>query len=102
MKAKLSRFGKIKSALAVVARNLRASVPSRSNLLLLSLALLFGWQSSPLSWAQITKPTSDQAPPVPGTGQHHVGTLNESVNPATGAVSIRIDAGVPAARGITV
>jgi RHS repeat-associated protein len=53
-------------------------------------------------FAQITRPTAEQAPPVPGVGQGHVGGLNESVNPATGAVSIRIDAGVPPARGITV
>jgi RHS repeat-associated protein len=52
--------------------------------------------------AQITRPTAEQAPPVPGVGQRHVAGLNESVNPATGAVSIRIDAGVPPARGVTV
>ena len=52
--------------------------------------------------AQITRPTAEQAPPVPGVGQHHLSSLNESVSPATGAVSIRIDAGVPPARGITV
>ena len=52
--------------------------------------------------AQITRPTAEQAPPVPGTGQHHAGGLSESVNPATGALSIRINTDVAPARGLTV
>src|SRR3954462_15355122 len=52
--------------------------------------------------AQITRPTAEQAPPVSGTGQHHAGGLSESVNPATGALSIRINTEVAPARGLTV
>src|SRR3954452_24756512 len=52
--------------------------------------------------AQITRPTAEQAPPIPGTGQHHAGGLSESVNPATGALSIRINTDVAPARGLTV
>src|ERR1043166_3198650 len=54
------------------------------------------------AFGQITRPSAEQAPAVPGTGQHRVGALNESVDPATGTLSVRIDAGVPPARGITV
>lgn len=50
-------------------------------------------------WAQITNVTSDQAPPLPGVGHDYVKMLNETVNPANGAVSIRISTPVPGARG---
>jgi hypothetical protein len=45
---------------------------------------------------------ADQAPPIAGAGHDYLGRLNETVNPATGAVSVRISVPVPPARGITV
>ena len=51
---------------------------------------------SPASKAQITAVTTDQAPPVPGAGHDYIHFLNETVNPASGSVSIRIQAPIPA------
>lgn len=50
--------------------------------------------------AQITGVTADQTPPIPGAGHDYIKMLNETVNPATGSVSIRIDLPVPAGRGL--
>src|SRR5580704_3428785 len=61
----------------------------------------FGFLSLPSS-AQITNVTADQGPPVPGVGHDYVKMLNETVNPATGTVSIRIGVPVPPARGMTI
>lgn len=51
--------------------------------------------------AQITSVTADQAPPVPGVGHDYIKMLNETVNPATGSVSITIGVPVPKARGFS-
>jgi hypothetical protein len=51
--------------------------------------------------AQITDASSQQAPPVPGVGHSYIRLLSETVNPATGAVSIRIQGPVPAGREIS-
>jgi|SRR5579859_875753 len=53
-------------------------------------------------WGQIQSPTYDQMPPVPGVGHDYIKLLNETVQPATGAVSIRIGVPMPPGRGITV
>lgn len=52
--------------------------------------------------AQINNVTGDQAPPTEGAGHNYVKLLNETVNPGTGSVSLRISVGVPPGRGITV
>ena len=52
--------------------------------------------------AQITGVGSDQTPPIPGVGHDYINALNETVNPATGSVSIRINVPVPPGRGFTV
>src|SRR5438874_7793061 len=52
--------------------------------------------------SQITNVTSDQAAPVPGVGHNYIKMLNETVNPATGSVSIRISVPIAPGRGITV
>ena len=52
--------------------------------------------------AQVTNVTEDQAPPTPGVGHDYIHMLSETVNPATGAVSIRISAPVPSGRGLNV
>lgn len=55
----------------------------------------------PLS-AQITNVAADQTPPIEGAGHDYIKMLNETVNPATGAVSIRINVPVPPSRGFSV
>lgn len=67
--------------------------------LMLPVLLLF--LSSPC-WAQVTNVTEDQAPPTPGVGHDYIHMLSETVNPATGSVSIRISVPVPPGRKLTV
>jgi len=55
-----------------------------------------------LSPAQITNVTGDQAPPIEGAGHDYIKLFNETVNPSTGSVSIRISVPVPPSRGFTV
>jgi hypothetical protein len=49
--------------------------------------------------AQITNIAPDQTPPIEGAGHDYIKMLNETVNPATGAVSIRIGVPVPPQSG---
>jgi RHS repeat-associated protein len=67
-------------------------------ILFLPLLLLF----ASVSQAQITNVTADQAPPTPGVGHDYNHFLNETVNPATGSVSIRVAVPVPPGRGMTI
>ena len=52
--------------------------------------------------AQVTNVTADQTPPIAGVGHDYIQLLNETVNPATGSVSVRIGVPVPPGRGVTV
>ena len=70
----------------------------RPMLILFSLAFLVAKPAS----AQITNVTADQTPPIPGAGHDYVQFLNETVNPATGSVNIRIALPVRPGRGMTV
>src|SRR5581483_378364 len=63
---------------------------------------LFVFLSVITCWGQIQSPTYDQMPPVAGVGHDYIKLLNETVQPATGAVSIRIGVPMPPGRGITV
>jgi hypothetical protein len=54
------------------------------------------------SQAQITNVTNDTATPIEGAGHDYIHMLSETVNPATGSVSLRIQIPVPKARGFTV
>lgn len=56
----------------------------------------------PVCWAQITNVTEDQAPPTPGVGHDYIHMLSETVNPATGSVSIRISVPAPPGRKLMV
>src|SRR6185312_15129377 len=47
---------------------------------------------------QITNVTNNTSTPMPGTGHDYIHMLNETVNPANGSVSVRIDAPAPAGR----
>ena len=51
--------------------------------------------------AQVQNVTDVESTPIPGAGHKYLGTLNETVNPANGSLSIRISADVPKGRGLT-
>lgn len=51
-----------------------------------------------VAFGQITNVTDDQSTPTPGAGHDYLHMLNETVNPASGSVSIRI--GVPTPKGL--
>ena len=53
-----------------------------------------------LAFGQITNVSNDQSTPIPGAGHDYIKMLNETVNPALGSVSIRIDVPTPKGRGM--
>ena len=69
-----------------------------SSLLVLAASLipLFNTQ------AQITNVTNDTATPVEGAGHNYIKLLSETVNPASGSLSLRIQLPIPKSRGITI
>lgn len=54
-----------------------------------------------LAFGQITNVTDDQSTPIPGAGHDYIHMLTETVNPANGSVSLRIQVPVPKGRGLT-
>jgi YD repeat-containing protein len=64
--------------------------------LALSLALC------PVSTGQITSIGDSTSVPIPGAGHDYFHMLNETVDPAMGSVSLRINAGVPGGRRLAV
>ena len=56
---------------------------------------------SALASAQITDVTTSTATPIPGAGHDYIKMLNETVNPASGSVSVRIQAPTPAGRHLS-
>ena len=51
---------------------------------------------------QITNVTNDQATPTPGVGHDYIRMLSETVNPANGSVSLRIQVPTTKGRGLTI
>jgi hypothetical protein len=51
--------------------------------------------------AQITNVTNVEATPIPGAGHDYLHMMNETVNPANGSLSVRIEVPVPKGRGLT-
>lgn len=70
---------------------------TRSLISLLAIALC----CAPFAVAQITNVTSDQQTPTHGVGHDYIQMLSETVDPSTGALSIRISVPIPKARGFT-
>ncbi len=56
---------------------------------------------APLSFSQITQVTDDQTTPIAGAGHNYISSVNETVNPANGSVSFRLDLDPPKGRGLT-
>jgi hypothetical protein len=52
--------------------------------------------------AQITNVTDDTSTPIPGAGHDYIHLLSETVNPANGSVSLRIQLPMAKGRGIQV
>jgi hypothetical protein len=65
------------------------------------LALSFFLLAGSLSQAQVGNVTDTEATPAPGAGHNYIGGLNETVNPATGSLSVRIAVPMPQGRGLT-
>jgi hypothetical protein len=55
-----------------------------------------------LSRAQIVSVTDATSTPVPGVGHSYIQTLNETVNPGNGSVSLRLQVPTPQGRGLNV
>lgn len=72
-------------------------MPSLRPLLLALLALFV----APVALGQVTNVDDTTATPVAGVGHDYIRMLSESVNPATGRVSLRIQLPTPKGRGIT-
>ncbi len=51
--------------------------------------------------AQVTNVSDVEATPIPGAGHDYLHMLNETVNPANGSLSVRIQVPVPKGRGLT-
>ena len=56
---------------------------------------------SPVAFAQIPPSTSSTSTPIPGAGHDYIGAPAETVNPASGTLSIRIPVIMPPGRGIS-
>lgn len=59
-----------------------------------------GFASAPL--AQISNVTNDQATPIPGVGHDYIKLLSETVSPANGSVSIRMQTPTPRGRLLSI
>ena len=70
---------------------------SRSRLLLAALIVFF----SGTSFAQTVNLGDDVSRPTPGAGHDYIYLLNETVNPANGSLSIKIDLPAPKGRGLS-
>ena len=57
---------------------------------------------APLAFGQITNVTNNTSTPIPGAGHDYIKMLSETVNPANGSVSLRLNVPVPPGRGLTV
>ena len=55
-----------------------------------------------MAHGQITSIGDDTSVPIQGVGHDYIKMLDETVNPANGSVSLRIQVPVPTGRGITI
>lgn len=66
------------------------------------LILLSAFVLAPPSSAQITNVTDTASTPIEGAGHDYIHLLSETVNPANGSVSLRIQVPLPKGRGISI
>src|SRR5260370_20747829 len=74
----------------------------RLTVLRIASALLLALVAASLAWGQITTVNDMTSVPVPGSGREYIHLLNETVNPANGSLSVRIQVPMPAGRGISI
>ena len=77
-------------------------LPAINNVTRFSAAACILVLSTPPGVGQITSAGPSQAPPVPGANHDYIKQLAETVNPATGSLSVRIDVPTAPGRGFTV
>ena len=59
-------------------------------------------QFVPGTWAQMTAVTNSTSTPIPGAGHDYIKMLSETVDPANGSLSLRLQVPVPPARGLSI
>src|SRR2546425_2863268 len=74
---------------------------NRATLRRLLVSVCLALMTAPLGRGQITNVSDDQATPIPGVGHDYIHLLNETVNPANGSLSLRIQVPIPKGRGLT-
>jgi hypothetical protein len=78
-------------------KRLALSVPCTAVLVLSAFALILAGEC----WGQISTVGNDQSPPIPGAGHDYIHSLVETVNPANGSLSVRIQIPAPNGRQLT-
>ena len=53
------------------------------------------------AWSQISNVTGETQTPMPGTGRDYLHSLNETIDPATGALNLSVSVPVPLGRKVT-
>ena len=74
----------------------------RQRLISLIIGYLYLSIASANCWAQMTAVTNSTSTPIPGVGHDYIKMLSETVNPANGSVSVRLQVPIPPGRGITI
>jgi RHS repeat-associated protein len=69
--------------------------------LIVGAVILLAVSFSSVARAQITNVADDTIPPIPGVGHDYIHMLSETVNPANGTVSLKINLPTPKSRGIS-
>ncbi len=67
-----------------------------------SICLLIGVIAGPHLQAQVMNVSGANSEPQPGTGHDYIGLLNETVDPATGSLSVKIGIDLPKGRGLNI
>jgi RHS repeat-associated protein len=78
----------------------RSTVRSLASRFSLLLALVLS--AATLTRAQFVAVTGTTSTPIPGAGHDYIHTVNETVDPGSGSLSVRIQTPVPPGRGLTV
>ena len=77
-------------------------MPVSSRCVRLIILVFFVLSAGTPTFGQITNVTNDQSVPIPGAGHNYIQMLNETVNPANGSVSLRLNVPLPKGRGLSI